>query len=109
MVFGVLILGLIVAAVVAVLRSEHTTAAKAAMLLLTFLVPILGAIFALALAGGSRSTCTAPTAVTSSRPAGPCNSAAAHPRQQQLVPARRQLIASSGLACSYPLSSSAAE
>lgn len=50
MVFGVLILGLIVAAVVAVLRSEHTTAAKAAMLLLTFLVPILGAIFALALA-----------------------------------------------------------
>lgn len=47
---SLLLLGLIIVAVIAVLRSPHTTAAKAAMLLLCFLVPVIGAIFALVLA-----------------------------------------------------------
>lgn len=47
---GLMFLGLIIAAVVVVLRSEHTTVTKALMLLLCFLVPLLGAICALVLA-----------------------------------------------------------
>ncbi|WP_120003263.1 PLD nuclease N-terminal domain-containing protein [Nesterenkonia muleiensis] len=49
-VVGLLILGLIIGAVIAVLRSEHTAAAKAGMLLLCVLVPVIGAVFALLLA-----------------------------------------------------------
>lgn len=50
MVIALLLLGLILVAVIAVLRSEHTVAAKAGMLLLCLLVPLLGAIVALFLA-----------------------------------------------------------
>ena len=50
LVISLLLLGLIIVAVIAVLRSEHTVAAKAGMLLLCFLVPLLGAFIALLLA-----------------------------------------------------------
>ncbi|GFZ96171.1 PLDc N-terminal domain-containing protein [Nesterenkonia alkaliphila] len=49
-VVGLLMLGLVLVAVIAVMRSGHTVGAKAAMLLLAFLVPVIGAIFALLLA-----------------------------------------------------------
>lgn len=50
-IFGsLMVLGLIVVAVIAVLRSEHSVAAKAGMLLLCFLVPVIGAIASLVLA-----------------------------------------------------------